>query len=55
MNEKGRLEQTIEREQHVEHIGNYFTLILKKSFSLYFFGCLTPNEIVDLICTFFFL
>ena len=55
MNEKGKLEQTIEREPHAEHIENYFMLILKKKFSLYFFGCLTPNEIVDLICTFFFL
>jgi hypothetical protein len=55
VNEKGRLEQAIERESHVEHIKNYFMLILKKSFSLYFFGCLTPNGIVDLICTFFFL
>ena len=55
INEKGRLEQAIEREPHVEHIENYFMLILKKSFSLYFFGCLTPNGIVDLICTFFFL
>jgi hypothetical protein len=55
VNEKGRLKQAIEREPHVEHIDNYFMLILKKSFSLYFFGCLTPNRIVDLICTFFFL
>jgi hypothetical protein len=55
VNEKGSLEQTIKREPHVEHIENYFMLILKKSFSLYFFGCLTFNEIVDLICTFFFL
>jgi hypothetical protein len=55
VNEKGRLEQAIEREPHVEHIENYFMLILKKSFSLYFFACLTPNGIVDLICTFFFL
>jgi hypothetical protein len=55
VNEKGRLEQAIEREPHAEHIENYFMLILKKSFSLYFFGCLTPNGIVDLICTFFFL
>jgi hypothetical protein len=55
VNEKGRLEQTIEREPHVEHIENYFMLILKKSFSLYFFECLTLNGIVDLICTFFFL
>jgi hypothetical protein len=55
VNEKCRLEQAIEREPHVEHIVNYFMLILKKSFSLYFFGCLTPNGIVDLICTFFFL
>jgi hypothetical protein len=53
--EKGRLEQTIEREPHAEHIENYFMLILKKSFSLYFFGCLTPNGIVDLICIFFLL
>ena len=52
MNEKGRLEQAIEREPHVEHIENYFLLILKKSFSLYFFGCLAPYGIVDLICTF---
>jgi hypothetical protein len=55
VNEKGRLEQAIEREPHAEHIENYFMLILKKSFSLYFFGCLTPNGIVDLIYTFFFL
>jgi hypothetical protein len=55
VNEKGRLEQAIERESRVEHIENYFMLILKKSFSLYFFGCLTLNGIVDLICTFFFL
>ena len=52
MNEKGRLEQAIEREPHVEHIENYLLLILKKSFSLYFFGCLAPYGIVDLICTF---
>jgi hypothetical protein len=32
MNEKGRLEQTIERELHVEGIENYFMLILKKRF-----------------------
>ena len=55
MNEKGRLKQAIEREPHAQYIKNYFMLILKKSFSLYFFGCLTPNGIVDLICTFFFL
>jgi hypothetical protein len=56
VNGKGRLEQAIEREPHVEHIENYFMLILKKkSFSLYFFGCLTPNGIVDLIYTFFLL
>jgi hypothetical protein len=30
VNEKGRLEQAIEREPHVEHIENYFMLILKK-------------------------
>ena len=47
---KGKLEQAIEREPHAEHSENYFI-----SFSLYFFGCLTPNGIVDLICTFFFL
>ena len=55
MNEKSRLEQAIERESHAKHIENYFMLILKKSFSLYFFGCLTSNRIVDLICAFFFL
>ena len=43
MNKKGRLEQAIEREPHVEHIENCCMLILKKTFSLYFFGCLTPN------------
>ena len=43
MNEKGRLEQAIEREPHAKHIENYFMLILKKSFSLYFFECLTPS------------
>jgi hypothetical protein len=43
VNEKGKLKQTIEREPYVEHIENYFMLILKKSFSIYFFGCLTPN------------
>jgi hypothetical protein len=32
MNEKGRLEQAIEREPHVEHIENYFMLISKKKF-----------------------
>jgi hypothetical protein len=32
VNEKGRLEQAIEREPHVEHIENYFMLILKKKF-----------------------
>jgi hypothetical protein len=37
VNKKDRLEQTIEREPHAEHIENYFMLILKKSFSLYFF------------------
>jgi hypothetical protein len=36
VNKKGRLEQVIEREPHAEHIENYFMLILKKSFSLYF-------------------
>ena len=30
VNEKGRLEQAIEREPHVEYIENYFMLILKK-------------------------
>ena len=55
VNEKGRLEHTIERKPHVEHIENYVMLVLKKGFSLYFFGCLTPNVIVDLIYTFFFL
>jgi hypothetical protein len=55
VNEKGRLEQAIERKSHAEYIENYFMLILKKSFSLYFFGCLTRNGIVDLICNFFFL
>ena len=55
VNEKGKLEQAIEREPYTEHIENYFMLILKKKISLYFFGCLTPNGIVDLICTFFFL
>jgi type IV secretory pathway protease TraF len=55
VNEKGRLEQAMEKALHVEHIENYFMLnTKKKSFSLYFFGCLTPNGIVDLICTFFF-
>ena len=52
VNEKGEFEQAIEREPHAKHIENYFILILKKSFSLYFFGCLTPNGTVDLICTF---
>jgi hypothetical protein len=37
VNEKGRLEQTIEREPHVEHIENYFMLILKKKFYFIFF------------------
>ena len=55
MNEKGRLEHAIEKEPNTKHIENYFMLILIKSFSLYFFGCITPNGIVDLICTFFFL
>jgi hypothetical protein len=32
VNEKGNLEQEIERELHVEHIENYFMLILKKRF-----------------------
>jgi hypothetical protein len=32
VNEKGRLEQAIERERHAEHIENYFMLILKKKF-----------------------
>jgi hypothetical protein len=50
VNEKGRLEQAIEREPHAEYIENYFMLILKKSFSLYFL----MSGIVDLICTFFF-
>ena len=27
---KGKLEQAIEREPHIEHIENYFMLILKK-------------------------
>ena len=35
---KGRLEQAIERKPDAERIENYFMLILKKSFSLYFFG-----------------
>ena len=30
VNEKYRLEQAIERELHIEHIENYFMLILKK-------------------------
>ena len=30
VNEKGRLEQAIEREPHAEYIENYFMLILKK-------------------------
>jgi hypothetical protein len=47
VNEKGRLEQAIEREPHAKHIENYFMLILKKKFSLYFFECLTPNGIVN--------
>ena len=55
VNKKGRLEQAIEREPHAKHIENYFMLIPKESFSLYFFGVSTPNGIVDLICTFFFL
>ena len=55
VNEKGILEQAIEREPNAKHIENYFMLILKKGFSLYFFGCQTPNGIVDLICTFFLL
>ncbi len=55
VNEKGRLEQAIEREPHAKHIENYFILILKNGFSLYFFGCLTPNGIVNLICAFFLL
>ena len=46
VNEKGRLEQAIEREPRAKHIENYFMLILKKKFSLYFF-CLTPNGIVN--------
>ena len=37
VNEKGRLEQAIEREPHAKHIKNYFMLILKKSFSLYIY------------------
>ena len=46
VNEKGRLEQAIERESHAKHIENYFMLILKKSFSLYIYiFCLTPNEL----------
>ena len=40
VNKKGRLEQAIEREPHAEYIENYFMLILKKSSSLYFLGCL---------------
>jgi hypothetical protein len=32
VNERDRLEQAIEREPHVEHIENYFMLILKKKF-----------------------
>jgi hypothetical protein len=55
VNEKGRLEQTIEREPHAKYIENYFMLILKKGFILYFFKCLTPNGIVDLIYIFSFL
>ena len=40
VNGKGRLEQA--REQHAEHIENYFMLILKETFNLYiFFWCLT--------------
>ena len=35
---KGKLEQAIEREPHVEHIENYFILILKNGFSLFFLG-----------------
>ena len=38
MNEKGRLEQSIKREPHAKHIENYFMLILKKKYSLYFLG-----------------
>jgi hypothetical protein len=30
MNEKGILEQAIEIERHIEHIENYFMLILKQ-------------------------
>ena len=35
VNGKGRLEQA--REPHAEHIENYFILILKETFNLYFF------------------
>jgi hypothetical protein len=35
VNGKGRLEQA--REPHAEHIENYFMLILKETFNLYFF------------------
>ena len=38
VNEKGRLEQAIEREPYAEHIKNYFILILKNGFSLFFWG-----------------
>jgi hypothetical protein len=37
VNEKGRLEQAIEREPHAEHIENYFMLILKKKVLVYIF------------------
>jgi hypothetical protein len=37
VNEKGRLEQAIEREPYVEHIENYFMLILKKKVLVYIF------------------
>ena len=38
VNKKGRLEQVIERESHVEHIKNYFMLILKKVLVYIFLG-----------------
>ena len=37
VNEKNWLKQAIEKEPHVEHIKNYFMLILKKSFRFFFF------------------
>jgi hypothetical protein len=38
VNEKGRLEQVIEREPHAKHIKNYFMLILKNVLVYIFLG-----------------